>query len=227
MAQLRGQGGSSVVVTAWFWSTLWKDCYKDSTARVNFVDFWILWTVKRVYSHDKMIHFYISFITPTWHITVFVISLLSGSQGAPGDRPLPRCAHHGAYIFRTWVHTHWRRPLMQTQCADDGRCCPFSVHSTSQNICMLAGLVFLPLGVISLFSCRCIRPVSLLFIHKQSDCSFFYTAKQIHQSWGNMLAHQRIDVRKHSSHACLLSLSSGMRWDHRCTLALWAVFSFL
>lgn len=44
-------------------SGLWKDCYEDSTALVNCVDFGVLWTVKRVYSHDKMIHFYVWFIT--------------------------------------------------------------------------------------------------------------------------------------------------------------------
>ncbi|XP_078022025.1 claudin-10-like [Epinephelus lanceolatus] len=46
MAQLGGQGGSSVVVTALYWSDLWRDCYEDSTALVNCVDFGVLWTVK-------------------------------------------------------------------------------------------------------------------------------------------------------------------------------------
>ncbi|XP_044201337.1 claudin-10-like [Thunnus albacares] len=46
VAQLGGQGGSSVVVTAWYWSNLWKDCYEDSSAVVNCVDFGVLWTVK-------------------------------------------------------------------------------------------------------------------------------------------------------------------------------------
>ncbi|XP_029308533.1 claudin-10-like [Cottoperca gobio] len=46
VAQLGGQGGSSVVVTALFWSDLWKDCYEDSTSLVNCVDFRVLWTVK-------------------------------------------------------------------------------------------------------------------------------------------------------------------------------------
>ncbi|KAM3585674.1 uncharacterized protein V6R79_024093 [Siganus canaliculatus] len=46
MAQVGGQGGSSVVVTAWYWSNLWKDCYEDSTAVVNCVDLGVLWTVK-------------------------------------------------------------------------------------------------------------------------------------------------------------------------------------
>ncbi|XP_041822144.1 claudin-10-like isoform X3 [Chelmon rostratus] len=41
-----GEGGSSVVVTAWYWSDLWKDCYEDSTALVNCVDFGVLWKVK-------------------------------------------------------------------------------------------------------------------------------------------------------------------------------------
>ncbi|XP_070813833.1 claudin-10-like [Chaetodon trifascialis] len=45
-AQLGGEGGSSVVVTAWYWSDLWKDCYEDSTALVNCVDLGVLWTVK-------------------------------------------------------------------------------------------------------------------------------------------------------------------------------------
>lgn len=46
VAQLGGQGGSSVVVTAWYWSDLWKDRYEDSTALVNCVDFGVLWKVK-------------------------------------------------------------------------------------------------------------------------------------------------------------------------------------
>ncbi|XP_047432464.1 claudin-10-like [Mugil cephalus] len=46
VAQLGGQGGSSVVAAAWFWSDLWRDCYEDSTALVNCVDFGVLWTVK-------------------------------------------------------------------------------------------------------------------------------------------------------------------------------------
>uniref|UniRef100_A0A3Q1FAP1 Claudin-10-like n=1 Tax=Acanthochromis polyacanthus TaxID=80966 RepID=A0A3Q1FAP1_9TELE len=46
VAQLGGQGGSSVVEISWFWSDLWKDCYEDSTALVNCVDFGVLWTVK-------------------------------------------------------------------------------------------------------------------------------------------------------------------------------------
>ncbi|KAM9820903.1 claudin-15-like [Neosynchiropus ocellatus] len=48
VAQVGGQGGSSVVATAWFWSDLWKDCYEDSTAVVNCVDFGVLWKVKSV-----------------------------------------------------------------------------------------------------------------------------------------------------------------------------------
>lgn len=46
VAQVGGEGGSSVVVTAWYWSDLWRDCYEDSTAVVNCVDFGVLWTVK-------------------------------------------------------------------------------------------------------------------------------------------------------------------------------------
>ncbi|XP_041822142.1 claudin-10-like isoform X2 [Chelmon rostratus] len=46
VAQMGGEGGSSVVVTAWYWSDLWKDCYEDSTALVNCVDFGVLWKVK-------------------------------------------------------------------------------------------------------------------------------------------------------------------------------------
>ncbi|XP_034072903.1 claudin-10-like [Gymnodraco acuticeps] len=46
VAQVGGRGGSSVVEAAWFWSDLWKDCYEDSTAQVNCVDFRVLWTVK-------------------------------------------------------------------------------------------------------------------------------------------------------------------------------------
>lgn len=47
VAQLGGEGGSAVVETAWYWSTLWKDCYEDSAALVSCIDFGVLWTVKR------------------------------------------------------------------------------------------------------------------------------------------------------------------------------------
>ncbi|CAJ1086984.1 claudin-10-like [Xyrichtys novacula] len=46
VAQLGGQGGSSVVVITLFWSDLWRDCYMDSTAVMNCVDFGVLWAVK-------------------------------------------------------------------------------------------------------------------------------------------------------------------------------------
>ncbi|KAM4602094.1 claudin-10-like [Polymixia lowei] len=46
VAQQGGQGGASVVTVAWYWSNLWKDCYEDSTAVVNCVDFGVLWVVK-------------------------------------------------------------------------------------------------------------------------------------------------------------------------------------
>ncbi|XP_074482999.1 claudin-10-like [Sebastes fasciatus] len=46
VAQLGGQGGSSVVETARYWSDLWRDCHEDSTLVVNCVGFWVLWTVK-------------------------------------------------------------------------------------------------------------------------------------------------------------------------------------
>ncbi|KAM3857142.1 claudin-10-like [Diretmus argenteus] len=46
VAQLGGQGGSSVLTVAWYWSNLWKDCYEDSSAVVNCIDFGVLWTVK-------------------------------------------------------------------------------------------------------------------------------------------------------------------------------------
>nr|XP_043875120.1 claudin-10-like isoform X2 [Solea senegalensis] len=46
-AQLEGEvGKSSVVVTAWYWSDLWRDCYEDSSALVNCVDLGVMWTVK-------------------------------------------------------------------------------------------------------------------------------------------------------------------------------------
>lgn len=51
VGQLGGQGGSSVVVTAWYWSDLWRDCYEDSTAVVNCVDFGVLWRVKCAHTH--------------------------------------------------------------------------------------------------------------------------------------------------------------------------------
>ncbi|KAL1021943.1 hypothetical protein UPYG_G00020210 [Umbra pygmaea] len=40
-----GMGGSSIVKISWFWSSLWRSCFTDSTAVTNCYDFPVLWSV--------------------------------------------------------------------------------------------------------------------------------------------------------------------------------------
>uniref|UniRef100_A0A3P8XGH6 Claudin n=1 Tax=Esox lucius TaxID=8010 RepID=A0A3P8XGH6_ESOLU len=40
--QIGGQGGSAIIKVAWYWSSLWKDCYTESTAIDNCRDFPVL-----------------------------------------------------------------------------------------------------------------------------------------------------------------------------------------
>ncbi|KAJ8003446.1 hypothetical protein DPEC_G00148410 [Dallia pectoralis] len=40
-----GMGGSSIVKVSWYWSSLWRSCFTDSTAVTNCYDFPVLWSV--------------------------------------------------------------------------------------------------------------------------------------------------------------------------------------
>ncbi|XP_030637597.1 claudin-10-like [Chanos chanos] len=46
VSQTGDQGGSAAIGVAWYWSSLWKDCYVNSVAVVNCVDFEVLWSVE-------------------------------------------------------------------------------------------------------------------------------------------------------------------------------------
>ncbi|XP_029941791.1 claudin-10-like isoform X1 [Salarias fasciatus] len=98
VAQPGGRGGSSVVATAWYWSDLWRDCYEDSTAVVNCVDFGVLWTVKR--------------------------GLRPGSQGSPADRPRPRLGGNRAHILRYGLHPNRRGRKNEARDSISGVCFP-------------------------------------------------------------------------------------------------------
>ncbi|XP_044044188.1 claudin-10 [Siniperca chuatsi] len=41
-----GMGGSAVIKVAWYWSSLWRSCYTDSTAVSNCYDYPVLWSVE-------------------------------------------------------------------------------------------------------------------------------------------------------------------------------------
>lgn len=41
-----GMGGSSIIKVAWFWSSLWRSCFTDSTAVSNCYDYPVLWSVE-------------------------------------------------------------------------------------------------------------------------------------------------------------------------------------
>uniref|UniRef100_A0A8C9R423 Claudin 10e n=1 Tax=Scleropages formosus TaxID=113540 RepID=A0A8C9R423_SCLFO len=41
-----GQGGSNIMKVAWYWSSLWRSCFTDSTAITSCIDFPVLWSVE-------------------------------------------------------------------------------------------------------------------------------------------------------------------------------------
>ncbi|XP_076158673.1 claudin-10 [Alosa pseudoharengus] len=46
VTSIGGQGGMSVLDVAWYWSSLWRTCFTDSTAVTNCYDFPVLWSVE-------------------------------------------------------------------------------------------------------------------------------------------------------------------------------------
>ncbi|KAL4635765.1 claudin-10-like [Arapaima gigas] len=44
-AQIGGLGGQYAIKVAWYWSNLWRDCFKDTTAVTNCKDYGVLWSV--------------------------------------------------------------------------------------------------------------------------------------------------------------------------------------
>ncbi|KAK1797699.1 hypothetical protein P4O66_008069 [Electrophorus voltai] len=44
-AYIGGQGGAWIIKAAWYWSTLWKDCYIDATDVSTCRDYDVLWVV--------------------------------------------------------------------------------------------------------------------------------------------------------------------------------------
>ncbi|XP_046887077.1 claudin-10 isoform X2 [Hypomesus transpacificus] len=46
IASIGGMGGSSVIKVAWYWSSLWRSCFTDSTSVSNCYDFPVLWSVE-------------------------------------------------------------------------------------------------------------------------------------------------------------------------------------
>lgn len=125
VAQLGGEGGSAVVETAWYWSTLWKDCHEDSAALVNCIDFGVLWTVKRTRPQDTRVPYFSgSSLSNVERVRVCVTSLHPGSQGPAGDGPMSRVTGHAPGSFRTGVHPRWWRPEEQTWHVGNGHRCP-------------------------------------------------------------------------------------------------------
>nr|XP_046238027.1 claudin-10-like [Scatophagus argus] len=46
IASIGGMGGSSIIKVAWYWSSLWRSCFTDSTAVSNCYDYPVLWSVE-------------------------------------------------------------------------------------------------------------------------------------------------------------------------------------
>uniref|UniRef100_A0A3Q3W275 Uncharacterized protein n=1 Tax=Mola mola TaxID=94237 RepID=A0A3Q3W275_MOLML len=46
ISAIGGMAGSSIVKVAWYWSSLWRSCFTDSTAVSNCYDFPVLWSVE-------------------------------------------------------------------------------------------------------------------------------------------------------------------------------------
>ncbi|XP_056157179.1 claudin-10 [Lampris incognitus] len=46
ITSIGGMGGSSIIKVAWYWSSLWRSCFTDSTAVTNCYDFPVLWSVE-------------------------------------------------------------------------------------------------------------------------------------------------------------------------------------
>uniref|UniRef100_A0A8C8DDY7 Claudin 10e n=1 Tax=Oryzias sinensis TaxID=183150 RepID=A0A8C8DDY7_9TELE len=45
ISAIGGKGGSAIIKVAWYWSSLWRSCFTDSTAVFNCRDFGVLWSV--------------------------------------------------------------------------------------------------------------------------------------------------------------------------------------
>ncbi|KAK5875180.1 hypothetical protein CesoFtcFv8_027691 [Champsocephalus esox] len=46
ITSIGGMGGSSILKVAWYWSSLWRSCFTDSTAVSNCYDYPVLWSVE-------------------------------------------------------------------------------------------------------------------------------------------------------------------------------------
>lgn len=46
ISYIGGQGGSWIIKAAWYWSTLWRECYIDSSNVANCRDYDTMWVVR-------------------------------------------------------------------------------------------------------------------------------------------------------------------------------------
>uniref|UniRef100_A0A671RX50 Si:busm1-52i16.2 n=1 Tax=Sinocyclocheilus anshuiensis TaxID=1608454 RepID=A0A671RX50_9TELE len=46
ISSIGGQGGSAVITVGWYWSSLWRACFTDSSSTSNCYDFPVLWSVE-------------------------------------------------------------------------------------------------------------------------------------------------------------------------------------
>ncbi|XP_051568218.1 claudin-10-like [Myxocyprinus asiaticus] len=46
VTSIGGQGGNAIIRAAWYWSSLWRACFTDSTNTSNCYDFPVLWSVE-------------------------------------------------------------------------------------------------------------------------------------------------------------------------------------
>ncbi|KAM6945839.1 claudin-10-like [Aplochiton taeniatus] len=46
ISSIGGMGGSAIIKVAWYWSSLWRACFTDSTSVSNCYDFPVFWSVE-------------------------------------------------------------------------------------------------------------------------------------------------------------------------------------
>ena len=56
ITSIGGMGGSSILKVAWYWSSLWRSCFTDSTAVSNCYDYPVLWSVEGKTNTSKTKH---------------------------------------------------------------------------------------------------------------------------------------------------------------------------
>ncbi|KAI2663264.1 Claudin-10 [Labeo rohita] len=54
ITSIGGQGGSAVIKVGWYWSSLWRACFTDSSSTSNCYDFPVLWSVEVLWEWNAL-----------------------------------------------------------------------------------------------------------------------------------------------------------------------------